>query len=155
MRITSVDPGITGALAFFEGGKLQYIYDMPVADGEADGLEIAEWLTEWNPHYVVIEQQQAMPKNGSIAGFKQGLNYGLIVGVAEALRHPVAKIRPPEWKKLNGLTGKDKEASLALARQLYPHKSAELKLKKHHNRAEAALIGRAFGMKHVQEANRE
>ena len=154
MRLVSVDPGVTGALAFFDAGHVEDIKDMPTYDGEVSGLQVGDWITEWNPHFVVIEQQQPMPKNGSVACFKTGLNYGIVVGTAEALRHPIVKMRPPEWKKLNGLTGKDKESSRGLAMQLWPSQAENLQRVKDHNRAEAMLIGRAYIIKHVMEQNK-
>ena len=153
MRLVAIDPGVTGALAFLDAGYVEKVEDMPVLDGECSGLMLAEMINEWYPNYVVIERQQPMPKNGSIAGFKQGVNYGICLGAAESMRHPLVKLRPPEWKQLNGLTGKDKEASRGLALQLWPSMSDRLTRVKDHNRAEAMLIGRAFIIKHVRERN--
>jgi len=48
-------------------------------------------------------------------------------------------VRPAEWKKSLGLTGKDKEASRQRALQLFPAQ-AQLARKKDHHRAEAVLL---------------
>lgn len=50
----------------------------------------------------------------------------------------VVEERPGIWKKAMGLLGQDKNYSLARARKIYPN--ADLRLKKHHDRAEALLM---------------
>lgn len=51
-------------------------------------------------------------------------------------------VQPQTWKRHYGLIGaaEPKKASLAKARQLFPGLETEIKLAKHHNRAEAALM---------------
>lgn len=150
--IVGVDPGITGALAFYNNGSLMAVHDMPVLDGQADGGAIATLLDNFSPDWVVVEHVQPMPKNGSIASFSLGKNYGIILGVCTALRHPLVKIRPNEWKKRNGLLRKPKSASRLLATELWPQHAGEFRRVKDDGRAEAALIARAhaFDLIHLE-----
>ena len=140
MIIAGIDPGMTGAISIFSGGELLRIEDMPCFDGRVDGLEVSALIEGVDHAY--IENQHPMPKNGSIASFKLGMNYGVTMGVIEQMSIPVTRIPASAWKRWNGLLAKNKDSSLALARELWPHMKPLLRLAKHHNRAEAALIGR-------------
>jgi hypothetical protein len=55
-------------------------------------------------------------------------------------RLEVHAVQPQKWKAFVGLTGKDKDASLAMAARLYPSAEPLLKRKKDHGRAEALLV---------------
>jgi hypothetical protein len=57
-------------------------------------------------------------------------------------------IRPGIWKRTLAL-GKDKEASRLRAMQLYP--GADLRLKKHHGRAEALLLASYGAQRYRQD----
>ena len=71
--------------------------------------------------------------------FTCGLGMGVWLGILAALALPHSRVRPQVWKKALGLS-KDKEAARLRAMQLFP--GAELRLKKHHGRAEALLLAR-------------
>jgi len=154
-RIVGVDPGITGALAVYDHGTLESVHDMPVYDGQTDGGALGMLFDEWNPDTICIEHVQPMPRNGSIASFSLGMNYGIVVGVATSLSHPLVKLRPSEWKRRMGLLKKPKEASQRLAIELWPNHAPMFRLAKHHNRAEAALIARACAFQMVHQINEE
>jgi hypothetical protein len=147
MIILGIDPGITGAISHFINGRLDEIIDMPVFDTRVDGGQIGEILTFTNADIAVIEDTQPMPKNGSIASFKLGLNTGIIIGAVQAQGVTLNRVRPSTWKRWAGLIGKPKEASRGLVIELYPEIASDVRLVKHHGRAEAILIGR-YGVYH-------
>lgn len=129
--VLGCDPGKTGALAQVGPGEALVI-DMP--ENVAD---LADWMEKYNsPCY--IEKQQAMPKQGVSSTFTTGFGYGQLIGILAALRIPYHEVSPAVWKRAMGLQGKDKSASRALARSLFP--TAELHRVKDHGRAEALLI---------------
>ena len=140
--IAGIDPGVTGGLACIHRGKLVAVEAMPVHDGRADGRAIDEMLTEWEPDAVYVENTQPMPKNGSIASFSLGLNTGIIVGVVQANHFSLVRVRPVDWKRKMGLTGKDKSASRGLATELFPDYANSFKKVSQDGLAEAALIAR-------------
>jgi hypothetical protein len=144
---------MTGALALLVDGRLEAVIDMPTLDGEVSGRLLAANLVMVEPHIVVIEQVQPMPKVGTIASFKLGMNYGIVLGVVASLSHPIVKIRPAEWKRLSGLLRKPKAASRRLAIELWPHMSDKFERAKDDGRAEAALIARAHASRILQEVN--
>lgn len=146
-----VDPGMTGAIALLVDGRLEAVVDMPTLDGEVSGRLLAAHVESAEPDLIVIERVQAMPKNGSIGSFKLGMNYGVVLGVVESLSHPLVKIRPVEWKRINGLLRQPKDASRRLAIELWPHLAHKFERVKDDGRAEAALIARAHSSRIVQE----
>ena len=78
--IIGIDPGLNGAWAALRDGELLEVGDMPTIDSAVSPRQLYDTLVEYSPSLVVIEQVHAMPKNGSIAGFKLGRAFG----VAEA-----------------------------------------------------------------------
>ena len=150
--IIGIDPGASGAIATLMYGKLVHVIDTPQWDGEVDALAVAEIIGGWKPDLVVIEKAQAMPKQGVASTFKYGTAYGTVIGVVCGLRHPLVKLTPMNWKKNQGLVGKSKDQSRALATQLWPDMADMFRRKADHGRAEAALIARAGLSQHLFEA---
>lgn len=142
MIIVGIDPGVTGGLAVIHEGRLSGVEPMPVHNSRADGMAIDELLTLWEPDAVYLEDTQPMPKNGSIASFSLGLNTGIVIGAVTANAFRLVRVKPQVWKKKMGLTGKNKEASRGLARELFPEYADRFKLVKSDGLAEACLIAR-------------
>ncbi len=143
--VVGVDPGMTGALAVITDGHLISVIDMPINEGRADGAELSEILEAVvmkAETYIFVEDTQPMPKNGSIASFKLGLNTGIVLGVIQSMSLPLRRVRPSDWKRGQGLIGKTKSASRGLASELYPDFANQFRLVKNDGRAEAALIAR-------------
>lgn len=143
--VVGVDPGITGAIAVIIDGRLMTIFDMPMNEGRCDGSAVADMFESvalGHETHVVVEDTQPMPRNGSIASFKLGLNTGIVLGAAQAMRLPLRRVRPADWKRGQGLLGKTKNASRGLASELYPDFANQFRLVKNDGRAEAALIAR-------------
>ena len=152
MKILGIDPGLTGGLAVL-AGTLQSVQRMPVINGEINASDVEILLDLVQPDMVVIEAQQSMPKQGVSTTFKTGLNYGKLLGVLESSAHPYVRMQPMEWKKLNGLVGKDKNASRALASNLYPHLREHFRQAKDDGVAESALIARAYQIRYTRQEN--
>jgi crossover junction endodeoxyribonuclease RuvC len=133
-----IDPGATGALALIsDTGEAQ------VVDWQGDERAMAAHLSLWldlygPPASVALERQQSMPKQGVASVFKLGANYGIWLGLLAAYGLPTILPRPCDWKKGYVPAKSDKDASLAVARRLFP--TVPLGLKKHHGRAEALLL---------------
>jgi hypothetical protein len=153
VRVVGIDPGVTGALALHDGGKLVGVEDMPVYDGRTDGHDLADMLEAWQPDVIYIEQTQAMPKNGSIASFSLGMNSGIIIGVCGALSHPFVRVRPVTWKRKMSVLQKDKNGVRGIVREIYPEWADTFKRVKDHNRAEAVLISRYGVSDQLQQTN--
>ena len=157
--ILGIDPGITGALALLDGDECRGVWDMPVSEKtHGKGKEVnAHLLADIVDEAIreagedglqaIIEQVSAMPGQGVSSMFSFGASYGTVRGVLGALGVPYTQVTPQRWKRSQGLTGRDKDASRTLAIQRYPEIRHLLTRKKDNGRADAVLIG-AFGVAH-------
>lgn len=150
--IIGVDCGQTGAIAFYDSGKVAALIDMPVMarthgkGQQVDPYTLATLILEHGGQFggAVLEQVASRPLQSSQSGFNFGESVGIIKGVLGALQIPVRFVTPQRWKKAAGLIGKEKDASRALAIQLHPEIADQLTRKKDQGRAEAILVAR-FG----------
>jgi hypothetical protein len=139
--IMGIDPGISGAVAFYfpiVPSRIS-VDDVPVAGGEINVAELARLIRIHRPTLAVIERAQAMPKNGAVSMFNYGRSYGDVRGVIGAMEIPLYFVTPAAWKKHLNLSA-DKEESRLRAIRMFPSVAEQFKLKRHHGRAEAALI---------------
>jgi len=143
--VMGVDPGLSGAIAFYfpETPSRVIAQDLPLADGEISAPLLADVIRSFAPSMAVIERVSAMPGQGVVSMFNFGRAYGDVRGAIGALSIPVHFATPQKWKKHFRLSS-DKEEARALALRLFPTCADHFKLRKHHGRAEAALIAK-FG----------
>ena len=143
MIILGIDPGITGALAFYDPSCSDRVdaYDMPVAAKAIDGRNLHALISRHVPSRAVIEFVHAMPRQGVSSTFAFGRSFGTAIGVLEAMMLPVFYVSPQRWKRYYGLDS-DGEKSRRSALDLFPQSAALFARKKDHHRAEAALIAR-------------
>jgi crossover junction endodeoxyribonuclease RuvC len=152
MYIIGIDPGISGAICFFEEGKIVDVIEMPVmAEGKKNKKqvngnqlfnEIKSRLFEINDENisVVVEHVTAMPGQGVTSMFNFGQSFGVIKGICSAMQLPIYFVRPTKWKKYFNLINTSKDASRSRAIEIYPKFSEKLKRKKDSNKADAILI---------------
>ncbi len=163
MFIIGIDPGISGAICFFENGKIIEIIDMPIMnDGkknkkQVNGAqiynEIHEQIKNIPKHEinVVLEQVSAMPGQGVTSMFNFGQSFGVIKGICAAMRLPLHFVRPAKWKKYFNLLNSEKQASRTKAIEIFPEISHKLSKKKDINIADAILIASFFNNTHKLE----
>tara|TARA_B100001142_G_scaffold141091_1_gene142407 strand:+ start:545 stop:1042 length:498 start_codon:yes stop_codon:yes gene_type:complete len=156
MLIIGIDPGISGAICFFEDGEVKEIIDMPVmADGKKNKRQINgpqvynEILKRINKFQkkdiiVVIEQVSAMPGQGVTSMFNFGQSFGVLKGICSAMQLSMFFIRPAKWKKYFGLIKTEKDASRTKVIEIFPYISSQLSRKKDSNKADAVLIASFF-----------
>ena len=156
MLIIGIDPGISGAICFFENGQVKEIINMPVmADGKKNKRQINgpqtynEILKRINNYpkkdiTVVIEQVSAMPGQGVTSMFNFGQSFGVLKGICSAMQLSMFFIRPAKWKKYFGLIKTEKDASRTKVIEIFPYISSELSRKKDSNKADAVLIASFF-----------
>ena len=148
MSIVGIDPGLAGAVAVLDAnGTLDALADTPtlvlkVQRGTRQVYDVPGMAALLRPYaglhvHVCVEESQPMPGQGSRSMFTTGYGYGLWLGILASLALPYTSVRPSVWKRALAL-GKDKETSRLRAMQLFP--GADLRLKKHHGRAEALLL---------------
>lgn len=146
--ILAIDPGASGALAFFNpAAGILDIVDMPTVEvkrGNKDKREISPAMlaTEIARHQVdlvVLERVGAMPGQGVSSTYQFGRGVGMVEGVVSALRLPMQYVTPQRWQKdLNVRGGKD--GNRQRAAELFPAYAHLFERKKDDGRADAALM---------------
>lgn len=155
MWFAGVDPGLNGSVAFFSqaGSMRLLIYDFITEENKVGrtrrrNIKIPETANifkqfiafEGLPHIALVETPHSMPTDGHVGAFKFGKVCGILEGMIGALGIQSIGIVPAVWKSRLGLTSK-KEDSLVMARKVFgPDHSHYFTLKKHNDRAEAALL---------------
>ena len=156
MLIIGIDPGITGAICFFEDGQVKDIIEMPnMAEGkknkrQVNGTQIYNEILSRIRNipnkniFVVIEQVSAMPGQGVTSMFNFGQSFGVIKGICSALSLPIYFVRPTKWKKHFNLIKTNKDASRTKVIEVFPEISSQLSRKKDSNKADAILIANYY-----------
>ena len=152
MLIIGIDPGITGAICFFENGEVKEIIDMPnMAEGkknkrQINGPQVYNEISKRiinipkNEVVVVIEQVSAMPGQGVTSMFNFGQSFGVLKGICSAMQLSMHFVRPAKWKKYFNLIKTEKDASRTKVIEIFPYISSQLSRKKDSNKADAILI---------------
>ena len=152
MFIIGIDPGISGAICFFENGKIIDVIEMPsMSEGKKNKKqvngnqlfnEIKSRISEIKDGHVcaVVEHVTAMPGQGVTSMFNFGQSFGVIKGICSAMQLPIHFVRPTKWKKYFNLINTSKDASRSRAIEIFPKVSDKLKRKKDSNKADAILI---------------
>jgi len=152
MLIIGIDPGISGAICFFENGEVKEVIDMPtMSEGkknkrQINGRQIFNEISSRINNYdlkninVVVEQVSAMPGQGVTSMFNFGQSFGVIKGICSAMQLPIFFVRPTKWKKYFDLINSQKDASRTKAIEIFPKISSILSKKKDANKADAILI---------------
>ena len=143
--ILGIDPGLNGCLAFMDDELL--VYDSPTIEITRNGKnkrqidlqELLAILKLWPVEHCYLENVNAMPGQGVSSMFQMGRGYGQIEMALAACKVPVTYITPQVWKKALAVP-KDKDGARQRASQLMPQWAHNWPLKKHSDRAEAALI---------------
>ena len=152
MLIIAIDPGINGAICFFENGEVIDVLEMPtMAEGkknkrQVNGHQLYNELSYRIKKYniqninVVVEQVSAMPGQGVTSMFNFGQSFGVIKGICAAMQLPIFFVRPAKWKKHFELINTQKDASRTKAIEMFPKISSVFSKKKDSNKADAILI---------------
>lgn len=138
--IMGLDPGASGAVAFYYPGRPQVIsaYDVPLVERQINAAALYDLIKKYSPDLAVVEIVHSMPKQGVASSFQFGKSYGVALGVIGSLKIPSVHVSPTKWKKYFNLSS-DKEEARALAINKWPA-SEHFRRKKDNGRAEAALL---------------
>lgn len=161
--ILACDPGVSGAFALLTAaGEYVHVSDMPISINNTTKWVDADTLLssllrllEGRECTAIVERVHAMPKNGCVAAFSQGMTLGSLLAGLQVARVRIEFVAPGVWKRQIGLVHpketpdpQRKEAARQLARQLFPAACEELERKKDHNRGEALLLAHWYLSKH-------
>lgn len=132
MIYASIDPGIDGAIAFFEDKELIFVSSLLYQIyGKNKILELVTHLNDIKNvlgstkkvDRVIIEQVGAMKGQGVTSMFSFGARFGDACSLAHMLTNDIEFITPQKWKKAVGLIGQDKKQSAVMAARIYPNRS--------------------------------
>ena len=118
MHFIGVDVGLTGGIAMIdETGSIVFALKMPATD--ADLLAVfppAEFECR-----AVLEKVRSSPQMGVVSAFTFGRSYGACRMALTAAGIPFDEVAPHVWqRKLECLSGGDKNITKARAQQLFP-----------------------------------
>lgn len=125
--IAGIDPGLDGGIAVLRDDLPPVVHVMPTlptGQGSKRTLNIPrimQLLLDYGPDLVLVEKQQAYPKQGGVSNFTTGYGFGALCGLLTGLEMVCQIVRPAEWAKALGVTGKAKGGNAALvAGRLFP-----------------------------------
>lgn len=165
MLVLSVDPGLSGAIAFLGDGWCR-VLDLPTTQMEGEGTirrrvhgpSLQQLLLanipegETDLHFVIEALSTGGQVSSAQANGSQYRTRGTVECLVECLGLQVHEVYAQTWKRFYGLvgkkqdTGEETEAQKArrIATTLYPDLGPDLRRACDHNRAEAVLIGNWF-----------
>lgn len=93
---------------------------------------------------VLVEEVAPMGPEGVVSSFTFGMAFGTILSAVQGAEKPLRMVTPKQWSAVLKIKpgvpkAEKKAASIAYCLELWPG-HADLTLKKHHNRADAALM---------------
>ena len=165
-----IDPGLNGAIAFYQSPEKIWLFDMPVRNVEwkkpkikkvmrgrgaskkevkeethktrVDARKLAQWIRN-APHKVervTLDIVHSMPRDGVASAFSFGGAFYAALSAIELAGHDPVMVFPQAWKSSIGLIGKGKDAARFLALEKYPNLADKLKYKYNVDRADALWI---------------
>jgi hypothetical protein len=144
MIILAIDPGITGAVAFYDTDqpKAIAVYDMHVLDGDVNPHGLMAAINTYQPDVAIIEHVNPMPKEGVRSVWRFSAAFTTACVVVKLANIPLVLVSPAKWKRACGLKGgkEGKEDARHRVIDLFPEYHERFSLKKNHGRAEAALL---------------
>ena len=148
MIIIGIDPGLSGAVAFYNtvDGTIE-VADMPInnlirngkAKREVSAVMLSGILTRHKVEAAFLERVNAMAGQGVTSVFSFGRSSGIVEGILAAYDIPTTLVTPQAWQKAVGQRA-GKDGSRERAMQLFPSQADLFIRKKDDGRSDAALI---------------
>ena len=109
---------------------------------EIDEVELARLIDSAGPiHTAYLEQVGTRPGEGAVGAFSFGKGVGLLRGILRAHFIPVVDVTPQRWQRAMGIkAGAGKDASRAMAKELFQRDAGLFARVKDDGRSDAALI---------------
>jgi hypothetical protein len=146
MIILAIDPGITGALAFYRHDHILRpaleIHDMPIVDGDVNASDLYHVIRASAPSVAIIEHVHPHPKEGVSSVWRFSAAFTTARVVVQLLGIPCVLVSPAKWKRYMNLKGgpEGKEQARRRAIENFPNQAHLFSRKKDHGRAEASLL---------------
>lgn len=126
MNVLGIDPGLSGALASWNGEEL-FTLEIPTMKAASRGREVdwadlvfnADLYFRGTIDHGFLERVNSRPGEGVSSAFKFGTVYGGLRVMLTTMGTPYTLVTPQKWKKALSL-GNSKDAAVARASQLFP-----------------------------------
>ena len=128
MGVLGIDPGKTGALAFYDGTYTK-VFPLPYAHGEVDILELNKITFMLPLDCIVIEEQTSFASDGRFGAFTMGINYGRLLAWSEHRCSQLCRVRPQVWQKAHGISLKHDKGTPAAQKKAATKAAALERLK--------------------------
>lgn len=152
MIVVGVDPGKNGAIAIYDGARLQTyaLHDYHIKSKKKRVKSSIDWwalvkdldyhLRNVNIDRAYFEHVNAMPGQGVTSMFNFGLVTGTLRGIFLAHEVTIVDVASQTWKAYHRLIGQSKGESRARAAAVFPEYADWFSRAKDDGPAEAALI---------------
>lgn len=148
MIVLGIDPGLSGALAFYDTVEQTVeVVDMPVLELVRNGKKKREVSAQALANHIAgrkissafLERVNAMTGQGVTSVFSFGRSLGIVEGILAAYDIPTTLVTPQAWQKAVGQRA-GKDGSRERAMQLFPAQVELFQRKKDDGRSDASLI---------------
>ena len=151
MNYIGIDPGLSGGIAFINSGD-HFAFVMPTISLSKkqvlDNLTVSQLFSglDHTQCYAILEQQQAMPKQGVTSMFSIGYGFGALKQCLVDFTIPHEVVRAQIWQKefgISGRKGNTKTQALRICQDLFPYLillATERSKKPHEGIVDAVLI---------------
>lgn len=119
MIYIGIDPGKKGAYAWYTDGVMR----VRQWDDNYFAQDMHLLATMDDRPVACVEKVGAMPGQGTVSMFSFGQSFGFILGVLTAFGIPYQLVPPRKWKAEYGLLNTQKQASVDVAKRLFPEVS--------------------------------
>ena len=116
MVYIGIDPGKKGGYTIIDNGAI----DVFAWSGQGFVDNMADTVMNCEKCVAAVEKVGAMPGQGVTSMFSFGQSYGFILGVLTALGIGYQLVPPRKWKAEFGLLNTQKQASVDVAKRLFP-----------------------------------
>ena len=154
MNFIGIDPGLQGGIAtIHESGEITILAMPTLKIGKKRMLDNASLAGTFSlpnildiKSYAILEQQQAMPKQGVTSMFSIGYGFGTLKQCLVDFNIPHEVVRAQTWQKefdISGRKGNTKAQALQICQSLFPNLNllaTERSKKPHEGIVDAVLI---------------
>ncbi len=163
-KVVGIDPGLTGGVAILLGDELVseilYAVRLPVVELSNGKREIDVSTLKYNIarcslghlDLAVIEQVNAMPKQGVTSTFTFGQTFGELLAVTKLIGCNIERPRPRDWKKaVLPVVSSNKQVSIDFVKTSWPEVDlkATTRSKKDHDGIADAICLAQYGLKQL------
>jgi crossover junction endodeoxyribonuclease RuvC len=162
VNFIGIDPGLQGGIAtIHKGGEITTLAMPTIKIGKKRMLDNALLAGTFSlpnildiKSYAILEQQQAMPKQGVTSMFSIGYGFGALKQCLVDFNIPHEVVRAQTWQKefdISGRKGNTKAQALQICQNLFPNLNllaTERSKKPHEGIVDAMLIAEFARRKH-------